>query len=339
MSENEKKSKRRIYAEEGLLNAAFTLNGWFVKLKPAYAIDKMVFCFVKKNTKAAQSFNVYMDLDDFDIWMSDIENFRMKRIIDEEGKAKKPLPEAYKIVTGEKGAFSVGICKSSNGDGYVINGHGKKKENGKYTGDFMNAFVPVSYDWLRVTARYYKLTVKKHYEELSDLILLESSRQHNPAEGVQADPSDPSETSDAATENDNKTNNASSSENKNSKTDKDNSSANKQENDTKPASKPAASNKKLPEMAIDTMTKVCYDGKQYKFMALNPDGKELNIIVSNDTAQALGERFAEFRRACEEAVNKGNHIHVTMQYKNGTYKDSKTNKEYAVFYMLGIATK
>lgn len=89
MSENEKKSKRRIYAEEGLLNAAFTLNGWFVKLKPAYAIDKMVFCFVKKNTKAAQSFNVYMDLDDFDIWMSDIENFRMKRIIDEEGKAKK----------------------------------------------------------------------------------------------------------------------------------------------------------------------------------------------------------------------------------------------------------
>ena len=115
----------------------------------------------------------------------------------------------------------------------------------------MNAFVPVSYDWLRVTARYYKLTVKKHYEELSDLILLESSRQHNPAEGVQADPSDPSETSDAATENDNKTNNASSSENKNSKTDKDNSSANKQENDTKPASKPAASNKKLPEMAID----------------------------------------------------------------------------------------
>ena len=92
-------------------------------------------------------------------------------------------------------------------------------------------------------------------------------------------------------------------------------------------------------MAIDTITKVCYDGKQYKFMALNPDGKELNIIVSNDTAQALGERFAEFRRACEEAVNKGNHIHVTMQYKNGTYKDSKTNKEYAVFYMLGIATK
>lgn len=73
---------------------------------------------------------------------------------------QKTLPEAYKIVTGEKGAFSVGICKSSNGDGYVINGHGKKKENGKYTGDFMNAFVPVSYDWLRVTARYYKLTVK-----------------------------------------------------------------------------------------------------------------------------------------------------------------------------------
>ena len=166
MSENEKKSKRRIYAEEGLLNAAFTLNGWFVKLKPAYAIDKMVFCFVKKNTKAAQSFNVYMDLDDFDIWMSDIENFRMKRIIDEEGKAKKTLPETYKIVTGEKGAFSVGICKSSNGDGYVINGHGKKKENGKYTGDFMNAFVPVSYDWLRVTARYYNLYVKKPYEEL-----------------------------------------------------------------------------------------------------------------------------------------------------------------------------
>lgn len=328
MSENEKKSKRRIYAEEGLLNAAFTLNGWFVKLKPAYAIDKMVFCFVKKNTKAAQSFNVYMDLDDFDIWMTDVESFRMKKIIDEEGKAKKTLPETYKIVTGEKGAFTVGICKSSNGDGYVINGHGKKKEKGSYVGDFMNAFVPVSYDWLRITAKYYKMTVKKHFDELSDLILLESSRQHDPAEGITADPA----SSYTATANDEKGKNISSSHNTN---DNCSSSSNNQKNN----SKPAASNKKLPEMEVDTTTKICFDGKLYKFKALNSDGKELNFVVTNDTVQKLGESFAEFRRACEEAVNNGNHIHVKIQYKNGTYTDSTSNKEFAVFYMLGIVTQ
>lgn len=192
----------------------------------------------------------------------------------------------------------------------------------------MNAFVPVSYDWLRITAKYYKMTVKKHFDELSDLILLESSRQHDPAEGITADPA----SSYTATANDEKGKNISSSHNTN---DNCSSSSNNQKNN----SKPAASNKKLPEMEVDTTTKICFDGKLYKFKAFNSDGKELNFVVTNDTVQKLGESFAEFRRACEEAVNNGNHIHVKIQYKNGTYTDSTSNKEFAVFYMLGIVTQ
>ena len=59
----ESRSIRQRYAEEGCINAAFTLNGWFVKIKPAYAIDKVIFSFVAKGSSGKQSFNVYVDLD------------------------------------------------------------------------------------------------------------------------------------------------------------------------------------------------------------------------------------------------------------------------------------
>ena len=43
-------------------------------------------------------------------------------------------------------------------------------------------------------------------------------------------------------------------------------------------------------------------------------------------------------QAAVDACKEGEQRSIIF-IKNGTYKDSKTNKEYAVFYMLGIATK
>ena len=51
----ESRSIRQRYAEEGCINAAFTLNGWFVKIKPAYAIDKVIFSRSEEHTSELQS--------------------------------------------------------------------------------------------------------------------------------------------------------------------------------------------------------------------------------------------------------------------------------------------
>lgn len=155
----ESRSIRQRYAEEGCINAAFTLNGWFVKIKPAYAIDKVIFSFVAKGSSGKQSFNVYVDLDIFDLWMDDVSSFRMLRKLQEENAAGKKYPEAYKVVTGENGSYMVGFCVSTKENMIAINGSGKHKENGAQTGDTLRAFIPVSYDWLRITAKYSRMTL------------------------------------------------------------------------------------------------------------------------------------------------------------------------------------
>ena len=68
--EERKKCNRELAAEDGCLNSAFTLNKWFVKVRPCYGIGKVCFSFVLKTQKAEEkgkiSFDVYMDMDEFD---------------------------------------------------------------------------------------------------------------------------------------------------------------------------------------------------------------------------------------------------------------------------------
>lgn len=77
------KSKRRICAEDGCLNSAFTLKKWFVKIRPCYQIDKVRFSFVLKTEKPDErgkiSFDVYMEMDTFDNWCDDILNHTLEK--------------------------------------------------------------------------------------------------------------------------------------------------------------------------------------------------------------------------------------------------------------------
>lgn len=168
-----KKSKKRKEAEDGILAAQYTLNGWFVKIYPAYEIDLVKFAFVKKNTKG-EGFDVYMTMDKMDIWADDILSFRLKKVIEAEKAEGSQYPKAYKYITGENGAKSIGICPSTT-DGAFATINGCSLVNGKK----VYANVPVDYDWLRITAKWFKRTSAKAFDEMAALIVSSSKRDFN----------------------------------------------------------------------------------------------------------------------------------------------------------------
>lgn len=146
-------SMRQKLCAEGVIAAQYTQNGWFVKVKPAFSINKVIFSFVMKG-KAGDGFDIYMDLDRFDNWVDDIQSRILLRVLAEEKAANEQYPKNYKYVTGENGEKSVGICNSSKGASFVINGCTVKD------GAKVYANVPVDFDWLRTMAKYYRRCVE-----------------------------------------------------------------------------------------------------------------------------------------------------------------------------------
>lgn len=86
MSKENKTTARQNMASEGVLNEQYTLNSWFVKVKIAYGIDRVVFSFVEKGKKG-KGFDVYMNIDVFYNWMEDVKNYQFKKSL-----PKKKLP-------------------------------------------------------------------------------------------------------------------------------------------------------------------------------------------------------------------------------------------------------
>jgi len=157
-----KDSKNMKAAKEGILLEQYTQNGWFVKVKAtALVIDKVLFSFVKKGQNGA-GFDVYMDIDKFDLWCDDILSGRVATIITAEKKAGITEPKDIKYITGENGAKYVGICPSTLGKAFgTISGKGLDK-NGKV----IFGYVPVSYDDLRIMAKRFKRVSIIRYEAL-----------------------------------------------------------------------------------------------------------------------------------------------------------------------------
>lgn len=146
-------SMRQKLCVEGVIAAQYTQNGWFVKVKPAFTINKVIFSFVMKG-KSGDGFDIYMDLDRFDNWVDDIQSRILLRVLAEEKAANEQYPKTYKYVTGENGEKSVGICNSSKGASFVLNGCTVKDGSKVY------ANVPVDFDWLRTMAKYFKRCVE-----------------------------------------------------------------------------------------------------------------------------------------------------------------------------------
>ena len=177
-----KKSKRFEMADEGVLNSQFTQNGWFVKVKAAYAIDRVCFSFVMKGKKG-EGFDVYVDMDIFDLWADDILNGTFARVIAAEKKAGEDYPKYYKYITGDHGQKSVGFAASSSGSGFVVNGTTTKlvddAKSGKKKVEKVHGNVPVDLNWLRILAKYFKRTSQAHFDELARLINDAASRFHD----------------------------------------------------------------------------------------------------------------------------------------------------------------
>lgn len=198
-------------AEEGILGEQYTLNGWFVKVKPLFSLDgknafaknrpSVIFSFVQKGTSGT-GFDIYMDIDVFDNWADDVLDVTktFKKTIEAEKQAGEKYPKSYCFKTGENGQKSVGFCPSVV-EGAFCTVHGETVKNNKK----VYANIPIDYDWLRTVCKKFKRVSAPWFDMMADKIYKNSlanySRENyegandNPsAEGTDGKPSAPSGT-------------------------------------------------------------------------------------------------------------------------------------------------
>ena len=158
----------RQEAKEGTIAAFYTLEGWFVKIKQAYEIEKVCFSFVMKNKKG-EGFNIYMNFDKFDNLCDEIlSGVFAQKLASDNGK----YPNAFKYVCGTNGVNEISIGKGSKSP-IVIQGRVKTKN--------MNAFVPVlNYDELCTMAKWFRRTSQLYIDEMSGYVT--SAVMHKPKE-------------------------------------------------------------------------------------------------------------------------------------------------------------
>lgn len=159
MSEK-KKSKREVMAETGVLQSSFS-NTNFVKWYPAYEIDKVKVAFVVKNS-SGKGFDVFVDLDKFDLLCDDILSMALARkLAEEKSTPENKYPYSWEHVTGENGQKKIRISKGKKAGTVAVYG-----TNG---GDSMT--IPMSYDELRIMAKWFKRTSAARFETLTALTL------------------------------------------------------------------------------------------------------------------------------------------------------------------------
>lgn len=154
--EKKRPNTRTALMKSGCIAAFYTLNGYFLKVKPAFGIDKVVFSFVQKGSQG-QGFDVYMDVDMFDIFCDMILNRELDRKM--EGSSQKD--PAFFYVAGQNGAKQISIFKGNAG--VVFHGWFAEKK--------LNANVPVAPDQLRIMAKWFRRISSNYYEELSGYCL------------------------------------------------------------------------------------------------------------------------------------------------------------------------
>lgn len=151
-NENKRPNSRSSLLKNGCYSAFYTLNGYFVKVKPALAIDKVVFSFVKKGTSGT-GFDIYVDVDKFDLLCDYILS---KELLSNLKDSSLNAP-AWDYTTGEKGNKSLKIFQGNNG--IVINGYVKEKNQ--------NGNIPVKYDELRTMAKWHRRISAIYFEQMA----------------------------------------------------------------------------------------------------------------------------------------------------------------------------
>ncbi len=154
--EKKRPNTRSALMKSGCIAAFYTLNGYFLKVKPAFGIDKVMFSFVQKGSQG-MGFDVYMDVDIFDNFCDMI----LSRELDRRLENSSQQNPAFSYVTGQNGAKQLSIF--SGKAGVVVHGWYAEKK--------LNANVPVQSDQLRIMAKWFRRISGKYFEELTGYCL------------------------------------------------------------------------------------------------------------------------------------------------------------------------
>ena len=158
-TEEREESKRRELARKGCIMEASTQEA-FVRVYPAFGIEKVKFAFVDIGTHG-KGFDIYVDMDEFDLLCDDILSKDLKRAILAESKTEKnQYPCSWKYVTGNKGEKEIRISKGLKGEVNIYAKVGNKRKN-----------IPVAYNDLRIMAKYFRRVSEKHFNMLTNLTL------------------------------------------------------------------------------------------------------------------------------------------------------------------------
>lgn len=153
-------SKFREMILDGCIAAFYTTKGYFLKVRPCFAIDKVAFSFTKKGTAGKDTDSVYMDIADFDQFCDDILSGSMAKKVAED---KANYPSAFEYKTGKNGSKVLNFGSGSITP-YVF--------QGRNTATTFNAFVGVA-DWqdIKNMAKLWKRVSKTYYEEITYLLV------------------------------------------------------------------------------------------------------------------------------------------------------------------------
>ena len=294
------KGKRVSCAENGLIAEQYTQNGWFVKIKPIFSLDKknefaynrptILFSFVEKGKKGA-GFDIYMDMDVFDLWADDVLDITrtFAKTIEAESNSGEKYPKTYKYVTGTNGEKSVGFCKSTiNGAFASINGCTVKD------GKKVFANVPVDLNWIRSCMKWYRRITAPYFAMMAEL-----TRQHLVSEWYKPQDDDveeysPNHTQEAA---ESPQNDASFQNTPDCAT-----------NSIKPVNeantKPHANNDyKCIEVVTSTLMQTYGKNGNFCFKAFTKDNKEIPfVIIPSEIDQAYADSLKRFQAQATKAT-------------------------------------
>lgn len=153
---NKRSNSRSSLMKSGCIAAFYTLKGYFIKVKPALGIDKVVFSFVEKGTSGT-GFDIYVDIDDFDLLCDSILSKELVRMLQDSSQDKA----AWSYTTGEKGSKQLTIFKGNNG--IVIHGYDATKKK--------NANVAVRYDKLTIMAKWHRRVASKYFQQMANFCI------------------------------------------------------------------------------------------------------------------------------------------------------------------------
>lgn len=311
------KAKRVNLAENGVLNEQYTMDNWFVKVKPvfnasltppgevgsnnrfSYERPSVIFSFVQKG-KQGKGFDVYMDMDRFDLWADDIldiaHTLKKSILADKANKVTKPTEYIY--TTGNNGSKNVGICASSLSNGFASI-YGSSIVEGKK----VYAYVPVDYTWLRITAKWFKRVTAPWFQSMAEITRKnmvcnwsrydDSDNEIDPANNFHSPKA--SESTPCASNMAQEAPKATNAE-------------------SVPSEKPKAQNEAntvsqpTDRIEISTTSKVIYFGEKgnCSFKGCTKKNKELAFVVTPENASNMGNEWSKFKQLGLEK----DHIHV-----------------------------